>query len=266
MSESTQKALPGRTVSEDDIDQFKKLRELSSPTAQAAATNEFGKWLFASVGTVTGLALAFATPNLAKLAGDALTVTALAVLLVGMSLSTAAWLLATGLSEVNYQSLSAMQEEWKTVLGKKRKLAKVSGLSFATALVLAALAPLMSTEALRRAKVPVAGSWQFSIGEESAKFTGRIVGLPQSQVQYGAVAVGKSGSRHLFGGIGEMPESGVFEVSGLENAIVATDTGVEIWFQCLGAERKVYSIVLQPPKSYTGADSRTWAIPSCSSK
>jgi len=266
MSEFTKELPRGIPLSEDEIAQFKKLRDLSNPTTQATAINEFAKWLFASVGTVTGLALAFATPNLAKLAGGALLVTGLAILCLGISLSAATWVLATGLSKVNFESLSNMQEEWKRVLGAKRAYAKVAGLSFAAALVLAASAPLISSEVIRTAKTSAPGSWQFSIGKESAKLTGKIAVRPGSQVEYGAIAVGKVGSRDLFGGIGEVPESGVLEVSGAEHAIAAQDAEVEVWLRCPDRQKITYTIVLQHRKLASGGNSRTWAMLNCPPK
>lgn len=265
MSESAKELTHGIPQSADEIEQFKKLRDLSNPTTQATAINEFAKWLFASVGTVTGLGLAFATPSVAKLADAALIMTGLAVLCLGASLSAATWVLATGLPEVNYESLSSMRQEWKRVLGAKRAYAKVAGLSFAAALVLAASAPLLSTGTFPRKNGSALGSWQFSIGKESAKLTGKIAGRVGSRVEYGAMAVGKVGSRDLFGGIGEVPESGAFEVSGVEVAIVPQDTEVQIWFRCPEGKRITYSVMLQPKETVSDGDQRAWAMPNCPS-
>lgn len=135
-----------RPISPDEVELLKKQRDLVLPSARLAAYDDFSKWLFTTIAVVGTLAAAFSNAALKGLSRIGAGLFFAAIVLVGVSLALAVILRGVEPKDPNWQSLDQMLDRSKKAVLKKRKLAWWAGGLFATAIFLAALAPIFSLQ------------------------------------------------------------------------------------------------------------------------
>lgn len=135
---------PARPVSPDEVELLKKYRDLLMPAARLAGYDDFAKWLFTLTAVIGTLGAAFSNAALKSLSGTGAVLFFLAIVATGASLALAVILRDIDVPVANWQSLEDMIEKAQTSLRTKRKLAWCAGISFAVAILLAGLAPLIS--------------------------------------------------------------------------------------------------------------------------
>lgn len=137
----------GRPVSKETVSELTELRELFKPEASARALDQFSTWLFATVAVVGTVGTALGATGVNELSGDGKELYAWAVVALGVSLALAAVSRIPQLSRFNPYSALSMRRQVNRILLIRAVALILAGIAFAVALVLAAWAPLKSTEA-----------------------------------------------------------------------------------------------------------------------
>jgi len=139
--------VPGAQVSQADQEEIKALRARLGPAKSLETIDTFAKWMFSSVAVVGTLGTAFSLLQLDSLSDNAQTLFALAVVLAGVSLTLAALVAAPQAGNYNPNSLTSMRAALTRGLRRRFYLITAAALTFATAILLASLAPILSTKA-----------------------------------------------------------------------------------------------------------------------
>src|SRR5262245_34466681 len=120
-----------RVMPPDEIDLFKKQRDLSLPAARITLLDEFAKWMFTVVAFVGTLGAAFSNTSFQKLSGFGLIMFSIAISLSGTSLAVAVVLRTIEPANPNWNSLPDMLKKGNKALKIKRVLAWIAGITFA---------------------------------------------------------------------------------------------------------------------------------------
>lgn len=141
----------GVPVSPEDVKDREAMRERLGPVKSLETLEAFAKWIFASVAVVGTLGTAFSLLDLGSLSDDAQTLFGIAVACAGISLALAA--LAVAPQRANYNRHSAESMRRVLAAGARRRfvILTFAAVFFAGALVVAALAPIISTSERREA-------------------------------------------------------------------------------------------------------------------
>ncbi len=134
-----------RQLSPDEIEQIRGLREQFKPEISWKRLEDFGKWLFVSVAVVGTLGAGFSNISFQNLDGYGKYVFALAIIFVGISLACAVFGLAPRKVMIVPDSRDSMRQTLSQQVAYRHRVMKWATLFFASALVLAALAPFISS-------------------------------------------------------------------------------------------------------------------------
>jgi hypothetical protein len=131
-------------LDEDEIADYEQLRTLVSPAKSLELLDDFAKWLFVTAAIVGTLGASFGVARDDDLTGTGKRMFSWAVALVGISLALAAMARLPLPRRVNRYSDVSLREHVAFVLKVRGVLLFLAALLFASALVLAGLAPLFS--------------------------------------------------------------------------------------------------------------------------
>lgn len=134
----------GRPVSEAELHQLTDLQGLFNPGDALKRVDAFAKWVFASTAVVGTLGAGFSGAVFGTLSGAGKLVFGLAVLLVGGSLFAATLAIEPLWVHANLSSRDSMLAAVGENLRKRRRPIQWAAGFFASALVLAAMAPIAS--------------------------------------------------------------------------------------------------------------------------
>lgn len=132
-------------ISPDDLDLFKKYRELLMPAARMSAYDEFAKWIFTITAIIGTFGAAFSNSAMNGLTGTGARLFFSAIAATSLSLALSVIQRAINVGKVNWASLDDMLKRAESAMRLKRAFAWAGGVSFALALFLAGLAPMFST-------------------------------------------------------------------------------------------------------------------------
>jgi hypothetical protein len=142
----TAQPVKGRPVSKDVVAELKELRDLFKPETSAKALDTFSTWLFATVAVVGTVGTALGATGVNELSGGGKKFYAWAVVALGASLALATISRIPQLSRYNPYSALSMRRQLHRILLIRSVALVLAGIGFAVALMLAAWAPLKSTE------------------------------------------------------------------------------------------------------------------------
>ncbi len=137
---------PGQptALSPDQVDLLKRARDAAWPLGRISTYDDFAKWIFTSAAVVGTLGAAFANTAFKSLSTVGTLLFAVALLATSVALATAVLSRHVDFRiDTNYETLAVLTDA-ELVMGKKRRLIRISGLSFTVALLFAGLAPVSS--------------------------------------------------------------------------------------------------------------------------
>lgn len=222
-----------RPLSEDEVELFKKQRELSLPSARVLALDDFAKWMFTVVTLVGTLGAAFSNSSFQKLSSAALLVFSVAIGLSGLSLALAVILRAIEPSDVNWNSLWDILNKTESTLRLKSALAWISGGLFAIALILAGLSPVIST---RYPDVTHANkNLNYSLGKDGVHVTATLVRPTGAWGQIEIFASSSKGTKSLIAAQrSDADANGVTKFDISSTAIPADTQAITVLVACDG--------------------------------
>jgi hypothetical protein len=128
----------------DDLDELKALRQVFDYSASLKRLEDYGKWVFAAVASIATLGAGFSNVAFKTLNGPAKVIFVIAVIMAGVSLSSAALLLLPQWQAVNRWSRDSMRNALQMQFKNRRIYTGTAGLLLSSALVLAGIAPAVS--------------------------------------------------------------------------------------------------------------------------
>jgi hypothetical protein len=174
-----------RALSPDEVELFKKQRELALPAARIASYDEFAKWLFTIITVVGTLGAAFSNAAFKKLNGYGAVFFFLAIATTGVSLALAIILRSVEPGDANWYNLDDMLQKATAALKIKRTLAWAAGVLFATAIVLAGISPFASGDQSKDSTV-TGRALSYSYGKDGIHVT---AALPRRAQTVGEIRV-----------------------------------------------------------------------------
>jgi hypothetical protein len=132
-------------LSQDDIDELNALRKVFDYSSAVQRVEDYGKWVFTAVASITALGAGLSNSAFKVLSGPGKLCFAFAIVLAGISLASAALLLAPQWLAVNRWSRDSMRNGLILQFQRRRVLTMIAGYSLGLALVLAGLAPALSS-------------------------------------------------------------------------------------------------------------------------
>ena len=134
----------GTALSQDEVDLYKRARDAMWPVARIATYDDFSKWLFTIVAVIGTLGAAFSSTAFKVMTPLGAVIFGFAMLLASIALAASVLSRASDFPpDVNWMSQEAVSAASKVML-QKRSLVWVAGLCFATSLLCASAAPLVS--------------------------------------------------------------------------------------------------------------------------
>jgi hypothetical protein len=131
-------------LSSDDLEELKALRQVFDYSASLKRLEDYGKWVFTAVASITALGAGFSNSAFKTLTRPGKTIFALALILAGASLSSAALLLSPQWQTVNRWSRDSMRAALAVQFRHRHIYTVAAGLLLSLALVLAGIAPAVS--------------------------------------------------------------------------------------------------------------------------
>jgi hypothetical protein len=166
-----------RVLTPDDQQELKTLRDFFDPQKSAERLDSYGKWIFTAVASITALGTGLSNAAFQNLDSHGKPVYGLAVVLGGISLASAALLLTPQLSDVNRWSMDSMRAAIDHGNKNRRVYVIVASWTLALALVLAAIAPLVTSHYTARAVAPSDPDVQYSLAGNKLTVTISLSGL-----------------------------------------------------------------------------------------
>jgi hypothetical protein len=225
------------------VDLLKKYRDIVMPAARLAGYDDFAKWLFTIAAFIGSLGAAFSNAALKGLAGTGVMVFFLAIVATGISLALAVVQRSVDIPKVNWQSLEDMLEKTERTLRIKRAIALVAGASFAIAILLAGLAPLLS------ARRGAGNVFTYSYGKDGIRATVTLVesGTTESEIELLAqspssiILIGAQRAEADFNGVARLDLTSAPIPAG------TTDVSVKIRCDAKTTKAQTFLIPLQRP-------------------
>src|SRR5262249_4435075 len=134
---------PPRRPTPYDRKQLEDLRSLFKPDQGLKHLDDFAKWLFATTAIVGTLGAAFSNKAFDELTGIGKVTFAFAVVALGVSLAAAALSVAPKWVTFNPYSRDSMSSAIQQIYSRRRLFLYIAAPAFATALILAAVSPLL---------------------------------------------------------------------------------------------------------------------------
>jgi hypothetical protein len=218
----------GIPVSPDEIELLKKYRDIVMPAARLAGYDEFAKWLFTITAVIGTLGAAFSNSALKALRGPGVTVFFLAITATGLSLALAVIQRSVDIPKLNWQNLDDMLQKTEAALRTKRVLAWIAGTSFAIAILLAALAPLLTA----RTPTEETGRLAYSYGKDGFQATLTLLQTRGTEAQVEIIAQSLSGGILIAAQRAAADSSGFVRFDLTSTVIPASSTGVQVTIRC----------------------------------
>lgn len=178
--------IKGRSVSNTEIAQLNELKALFKPEVGMKRVEDFAKWLFGGTTIIATLGAGLSNVVFGQLVGYGKLVFSLAILFFGLSLACAAVCLAPKWVDVNLNSRDLMQLGVIEKFKYQRGFLIIATVSFSFALLLAALAPFVSSLSDWPKPSPVRVSITYSM-EAQGKFEAQLSGA--GLMPYGSVEI-----------------------------------------------------------------------------
>ncbi len=173
-----------RELSPDEVKQLQNLQALFDPATCFQRINDFAKWIFATIAVVGTLGAGLSNSTFSTLSPSGKVIFAIAVVLVGASLFAAVQAMEPQWVHANLSSRESMLAAVDANLLKRRRPLKWASYLFASALVMAALAPLASLVRPAAPTTLVALGYEVtSEGKMTAQATASNL-LPSSAVEF----------------------------------------------------------------------------------
>jgi hypothetical protein len=173
----------------DDVELLKKYRDIVMPAARLAGYDDFAKWLFTLTAVIGTLGAAFSNAALKGLNGYGVTFFFLAVMATALSLALAVIQRSIDIPKLNWHSLDDMLQKTERALRIKRTMAWFAGALFAAAIILAGLAPLLTTPPHQS----LSNSISYSFGKDGVHVTAILGPLRGVESELDIVAQSESG-------------------------------------------------------------------------
>lgn len=142
LNDASHKLETGVSMSDDDVEIFKRFRAMFLPDARITAQETYAKWLFGLTTTIAALGTGLSNTAFSKLSVLGSWFYAIGIVAAGIGLGLAAWALSEELEDANWQSRAAMQPKLVDLMKKKRTILRWATGCLAASLVLAAIGPL----------------------------------------------------------------------------------------------------------------------------
>ncbi len=133
-----------RQLSSDDLAELKALRQVFDYGTSLKRLEDYGKWIFTAVASITALGAGFSNSSFKGLSGPGKIVFAVAIIFAGTSLSSASLLLSPKWQTVNRWSRDSLRNALFAQFKRRRRSAIAAGVFLSLALVLAGIAPGVS--------------------------------------------------------------------------------------------------------------------------
>jgi len=238
-------------ISQDRVDLLKKYRDIVMPAARLAGYDDFAKWLFTITAVIGTLGAAFSNSALKGLHADGVTAFFCAIVATALSLALAVIQRSVDIRQPNWQNLEDMLEKTEAALRIKRLLAWCAGTSFAAAILLAGLAPLLSV----RSSPDETGRLVYSYGKDGIHITLTVSQTSEAQAEI--VAQSTSGGTLIAAQRATADASGLVRIDMTSTPIPLGDTGVQITVRCGVHLAKAQSVDIpfqRPPTNPSGAN------------
>jgi hypothetical protein len=169
-----------RALTADDQQELKAYRDYFDPKRSAESVDTYGKWIFTAVASITALGSGLSNTAFQALDAHGRLVFGLAVIAAGISLASSVLLLTPQLSNVNRWSMDSMRTAIDHINQSRRVYVIVAGWTLALALVLAAVAPIVTAYYPAAFPEPEV---QYSLSANKLTVTAALSGLlPKSNV------------------------------------------------------------------------------------
>jgi hypothetical protein len=218
----------GIPLSPDEVELLKKYRDIVMPAARLAGYDDFAKWLFTITAVIGTLGAAFSNSALKGLRGPGVTVFFLAIVATGLSLALAVIQRSVDIPKLNWQNLEDMLQKTETALRIKRLMAWSAGTSFAFAILLAGLAPLLTA----RAPLADVGKLSYLYGKEGVHATLTLLQAEGTEAEVEIIAQSASGGTVVAAQRAAADSSGLVHFDLTSTAIPAASTGVQVSIRC----------------------------------
>jgi len=228
-------------LSPDEIELLKKYRDIVMPAARLAGYDDFAKWLFTITAVIGTLGAAFSNAALKGLGGAGVTVFFLAILATGISLALAVIQRSVDIPKPNWQNLDDMLKKTETALRIKRTLAWIAGTSFAVAILLAGLAPLLTA---RSAHHETGNSLAYSYGKDGIHATVILARPSGTESEIEIVAQSGSNETLIAAQRATADLSDVVRLDVTSTAIPKGSTGVSMSIRCDVKSNKAQNLVI----------------------
>jgi hypothetical protein len=238
-------------ISPDEVDLLKKYRDIVMPAARLAGYDEFAKWLFTITAVIGTLGAAFSNSALKGLRGGGVTAFFLAIVATALSLALAVIQRSIDIPKLNWQNLDDMLQKTEAALRIKRSLAWCAGTSFAAAILLAGLAPLLTAGS----SPDEMGRLAYSYGKDGVHATLTLSQTSEAQVEI--VAQSTSGGTVIAAQRAAADASGLVHIDITSTPIPSGSTGVQVTVRCGANLAKAQSLDIlfqRPPTNPSGAN------------
>ncbi|HLW54976.1 MAG TPA: hypothetical protein VKW06_19230 [Candidatus Angelobacter sp.] len=132
-------------MSTDDLQELADLRKVFDYNTSLQRVQDYGKWIFTAIASITALGAGLSNSAFRSLTTPGKLCFGLAIILSGVSLASSALLLAPQWLAVNRWSRDSMREALASQFKNRHRFTVVAAYSLAGALVLAGIAPAIST-------------------------------------------------------------------------------------------------------------------------
>jgi hypothetical protein len=246
------------SLSPDQVELLKKYRDLVMPAARLANYDDFAKWLFTIAAMIGTLGAAFSNAALKSLGGTGASVFFFGIVATGISLALAVIQRTIDITEPNWQSLPDMIAKTEALLRVKRKMAWAAGVFFALAILLAGLAPLVSTSPKQ---TPVQNSITYSLGKDGVRTAITLVKKETSESELTILAKSSSGTSLLASQRSTPDQTGVVKLDIASGAVPTGTTGIVFTLQCNMNDSRTQNFTLTLQNGSVAADQATKAKP-----
>lgn len=213
-------------ISPDEVDLLKKYRDIVMPAARLAGYDEFAKWLFTITAVIGTLGAAFSNSALKGLHGGGVIAFFLAIVATALALALAVIQRSIDVPKLNWQSLPDMLQKTEAALRIKRLLAWCAGSSFATALLLAGLAPFLTAAS----SPDEAGRLAYSYGKDGVHVTLTLSSTTDAEVEI--LAQSTSAGTLIAAQRAAADSKGLVRIDITSTPIPSGSTGVQVTVHC----------------------------------
>lgn len=228
----------GIAMSDDEVAQFKALREKLSPNTRIEGQETFAKWLFALTTTVAALGTGFANAAFAKLSSGGVWAYAAAVLAAGIGLTLAVFALSVEPAIVRRQSYDDMMDASQRAVIKKKRFLRTATGCLGASLVLSASAGVITVLQRQPSEEPSGISFRFSDRKLEPVITlGRISPRTPAELRVFEKIPGKEVTFAAFRQIAD--EDGQISYHGPELKVAPEAAGLRLTLEYLRDGQKV---------------------------